>query len=196
MNIKAIVFLSVILFMATGCTPDYSPKPKAYPRVDYPQKKYAKYNPANCPYSFDIPVYAKAEKDTLYLGKTNVENCWVNILFPDFNGTINLTYKPINDKATLAKLLEDAHNLTYKHTKKANFIDEYVIKNNNGVEGMIYDVGGDAASNFQFYLTDNNKHFMRGALYFYNEPNVDSMRPIMQFVRKDLDNMIETFRWK
>ena len=41
-----------------------------------------------------------------------------------FNGTINLTYKQISDTLKLEKLLEDAHKLSYKHTSKADYINE------------------------------------------------------------------------
>lgn len=190
------IILVLIGVVFSSCNREYAAKPKAYPRVIYPEKKYVEFAPAGCPFTCQIPQYAIAEKDTNFISQKVDTRCWTNILFPNFNGTINLTYKELNGEETLAKLLEDAHTLTYKHTKKANFIDEYQIKNSHGVDGMIYDVGGDAASNFQFYLTDKKKHYIRGALYFYNEPNTDSMKPVIQFVRKDLDYMIETFQWK
>jgi gliding motility-associated lipoprotein GldD len=57
-------------------------------------------------------------------------------------------------------------------------------------------VGGNAASNIQFYVTDMNHHFLRGALYFNTVPNIDSMGPVIDFVKKDMDHLIETFQWK
>lgn len=193
-------YVSYILIIATlllvGCHGDYTPKSKAYPRVIYPERKYELYAPADCPYQFEKPVYARVGSDTVFMGAKLKEPCWINIDFPEFNGTINLTYKEINGQNTLSKLLEDAHKMSFKHSKKANFIDEVAITNQYGVSGLIYDVGGDAASNIQFYLTDTSKHYIRGALYFNNEPNTDSMAPVIQFVRKDLDHFFETFQWK
>jgi hypothetical protein len=37
---------------------------------------------------------------------------------------------------------------------------------------------------------------MRGALYFNNTPRLDSIQPVLKFVKKDIDTMIKTFRWK
>ena len=130
------------------------------------------------------------------MGKPVENPCWLNITFPDFNGTVNLTYKDITPQQSLAQLMEDAHKLSFKHTKKANYIDESVISNLHGVHGLYYDVGGEAASNIQFYLTDSTRHFIRGSLYFYNEPNADSMAPILAFVRKDLDHILGSFQWR
>ena len=190
----AAILLSMILLQS--CNNEYTAKPKAYPRVIYPEKKFESFSPENCPFEFEKPVYAFVEKDTDYFGKTIADKCWINIQFPEFNGTLNLTYKEINKENTLVKLIEDAHKLSFKHSKKANYIDEVLIENKYGVGGLLYNVGGDAASNFQFFLTDTNRHFIRGALYFNNEPNTDSMAPIISFVQKDLDHFLETFRWK
>ena len=61
---------------------------------------------------------------------------------------------------------------------------------------ILFEVGGDAASTTQFYLTDKKKHFIRGALYFRTTPNADSLKPVVQFVRKDMEHMIQSFKWK
>lgn len=189
--------LSFISLLLAGCHGDYTPKPKAFPRVIFPQKQYDLYVSKDCPFQFEKPVYATVTADTTFFGEKLVSNlCWLNVNFPDFNGTINLTYKAIGDTMTLERLVEDAHKMTFKHTSKADYINEIPIHNDHGVGGLLYDVGGDAASNVQFFLTDSTRHFIRGALYFNNEPNTDSMAPVMSFVKADLDRMLKTFEWK
>jgi gliding motility-associated lipoprotein GldD len=188
--------LIIILLSLSSCHGDYMPKPKAYPRVYYPQHKYEMYDPESCPFRFEKPVYSIVQKDTNFFGARPAEPCWLNIVFPDFNGTINLTYKEINKAMTLDKLLDDAHKLSFKHDKKANYIDESLIVNKHGVSGIFYNVGGDAATNIQFFLTDSTRHFIRGSLYFYNEPNTDSMAPVLDFVRQDIDTILNSFEWK
>ena len=196
--LKAFHFFSIIILCISlsSCHGDYMPKPKAYPRIVYPEKKYEMYDPASCPFKFKKPVYAHMQEDTAFFGKRPTEPCWMNMVFPDFNGTINLTYKEINKTMTLDRLLDDAHKLSFKHTKKANFIDENLIVNKHGVSGIFYNVGGDAATNIQFFLTDSTHHYIRGSLYFFNEPNTDSMAPVLGFIRQDIDTMISTFEWK
>ena len=194
--IKAFGYFSlvVILFSLNSCHGDYSPKPKAYPRVVFPERKFELYDATSCPFRFEKPVYAHVQQDSSPMGIN--QPCWLNITFPDFNGTVNLTYKEITKEMTLERLLEDAHKLSFKHTKKANYIDESLITNKYGVSGIFYNVGGDAASNIQFFLTDSTHHFIRGSLYFYNEPNSDSMAPVLSYVRQDLDTILNTFQWK
>ena len=57
-------------------------------------------------------------------------------------------------------------------------------------------IGGDAANNLQFYLTDYEKHYLRGAVYFASHPNQDSIKPALDFVKKDVMHLFETFNWK
>jgi len=45
-------------------------------------------------------------------------------------------------------------------------------------------------------LTDSVKNFIRGALYFSSTPNADSLKPVQEFLQKDMEHLINTFRWK
>lgn len=92
-------------------------------------------------------------------------------------------------------MAEDSRGFAYKHTIKANGIDENVVKTQNNVYGVVYDIGGNAASNMQFYVTDSLKHFLRGSLYFNTIPNADSLQPSLEFIRKDVLHLINTLQW-
>ena len=189
--------ISIFCLFLSSCHGDYTPKPKAYPRVVYPERKYEMYDPKDCPFKFEKPVYATVTQDTVFFGqKIMAIDCWLNVNFPSLNGVINLTYKDINDSMKLERLIEDAHKMSFKHTSKADYIDEIRIANDHGVGGILYDVGGNAASNVQFFLTDTTRHFLRGALYFNSEPNTDSMAPVVSFVKEDMKRMLKTFQWK
>src|SRR5579863_9588375 len=58
----------------TGCHGDYSPKPKAYPRIVLPQKEYELYDSKDCPFKFEKPVYAQVVPDTAYYGTQLISN--------------------------------------------------------------------------------------------------------------------------
>ena len=61
---------------------------------------------------------------------------------------------------------------------------------------MLYDIGGDAASPSQFFVTDSSTNFLRGALYFNAEPNADSIAPSIAFVKEDIEHMLKSLKWK
>lgn len=190
---KLILFISAALIItACGDNHDYSPKPRGYYRIVFPEKAYQPYV-SNCPFTFDYSKYAVIEPDK----KPDAKPCWLNMQFPQFNGTLHLSYEHIANKKEFDLLIEDAHKLSFKHTVKATGIDEGVIRYpEKNVYGIYYTIDGNAASSVQFYLTDSTKNYIRGALYFQSEPKLDSIQPVLTFVKKDIDVMIKSFRWK
>ena len=61
---------------------------------------------------------------------------------------------------------------------------------------MFYEVGGNAASQSQFYVTDSVNHFVTGSLYFYAKPNYDSILPAAHYLKKDIQHIMETIKWE
>ena len=122
---------------------------------------------------------------------------WYNLTFPTFNARLHISYYPITTRKEFDILMEDSRKLAYKHTVKATGIDEGIINlPEKEVYGVFYTIEGNTASAAQFYLTDSNKNYLRGALYFNEAPKIDSVLPVINFLRKDLDQMIKTFHWK
>jgi hypothetical protein len=86
--------------------------------------------------------------------------------------------------------------MTYKHAYKATSIDDSAIRTPNGISGIFFNVGGNAATAKQFFLTDTTRHFLRGALYFNTTPNEDSLRIVNDFLVADMLHFINTFKWQ
>jgi gliding motility-associated lipoprotein GldD len=192
---KYLLFLSILF--CTACEQNYIPKPRGYFNIQFPKKEYQDFNMPGYPYTFEYPVYARITKDTTFFGEKAENPYWINIEFPSLNGKIYMSYKAIGQhENSLEKLVNDAFKMTYKHTYKADYIDEKNIHNANGVSGLFYEVGGNAASAKQFFATDSTRHFLRGALYFDAAPNADSLAPVHRFLQEDMWHLVETLRWK
>lgn len=193
----AITCIGLVL-LSSACTQDYVPKPKAYPRILFPEHNYTTYSNTQCPFTFEYPVYGKiVREDSLRLIKDAENPCWLNIDFPDFKADLYLSYRQIDDKEkTLPKLINDAYTMNAKHVIKADYIEDSLFLTANNIRGVFYTVGGDAASSMQFYLTDSVKHFMWASFYVKATPNEDSIAPITRFFDKDLQHMINTFKWE
>ncbi len=189
-GMMALIPLLFILSLSS-CDQDYVPKPRGYFRIAVPEKAYTTFSPETCPFQFDIPVYSEIVKDP----SPKAEPCWMNIEFPKFKATVYLSYKDV--KGDLNKFIEDSRSLSFKHISKASGIEEANISDPvHRVFGTSYQVKGNAASSYQFFLTDSTHHFLRGSLYFYAIPNPDSLAPVNDFITKDIEHLIETFRWK
>jgi gliding motility-associated lipoprotein GldD len=182
-----------LLFYSCGSDDDevIAPKPRAYFRLTFPKKEYVNYDNGDCPFSFEMPAYSKMNADK----EQGAEPCWLNLDFPTFNGRLHLSYKPVN--GNINGYLEQTYTMAAKHQIKASGIEEQLVsKTANHVYGLIYNIEGNAASSIQFFLTDSVHHFIRGAFYFNAVPNTDSTKPVVEFIQKDIQHMIETFQWK
>ena len=197
MLIKKLLFcVATLFFLITACEePIYTPKPRGFPKVTLPEKAYQKFDEKYCQFSFDYPTYAVIEQDSLYFDEKAPSDCWFNIKVPSLNAEIHCSYYNIDKKNTLEKLRGDAFQLVGKHNVKADYIDELPINKPNKVSGFVFNIEGPAASPFQFYLTDRTRHFMRGALYFDAKSRPDSLKPIIEFMKTDMMQMVNTFEW-
>lgn len=187
-------FILLIFIALSGCKNNYTPKPRGFFRIGFPQKTYALYNEKGFPYQFEIPGYATVQK----LASTGSDSYDLNISIQQNKADIHLSYKaiPNNGSIELGKLLEDARTLAYKHSIKANAIEERIFINPEAkVYGTIYQISGNVASPFQFYLTDSARHFLRGAFYIRDVPNIDSLKPVIDFIEPDIIRLIETTSW-
>ena len=184
------LFTIFIVINLISCNRNYTPKPRGYFRIDFPEKKYLLFE-SECPYSFEFPQYGSVNPDK----DSNSEPCWLNIDFPKYKGRIHISYKKAANNIT--EYFEDSRRFVYKHTVKADAIFENIIDiDDKNVFGILYEIKGDAASSVQFCLTDSVNHFLRGALYFSVRPNKDSLAPVIDFFKEDIIHFIETFEWK
>ncbi len=179
-----------MLGMLYSCESPYSPKPRGYFRIDFPEKAYIR-SDTLFPYSFEYPVYSVIS-ESKHAGD---EKFWVDIDFKQFNATVHVSYKKVDDN--LFTYLEDAYTLATKHIPKADAIyDSVIIDRSRNIFGLIYQIeGSEVASPYQFLLTDSTSHFVRGALYFNVIPNNDSLQPVIDFIEEDIDHLINTFHW-
>lgn len=211
----ALTFCILLLtFCFSFCNSTYTSKRKGYFKIDFPERKYVEFNKSDVPYTFEYPVYASIVKDSTYFDNDPESPFWYNIDFPGFGGRIFLSYKEIGGKALYKikqangvykdsfainkfdKMVTDAFNLTNKNQSVTTGIRDSLMHTANGLTGIFFRVGGNAATAKQFFLSDTTKNFIRGALYFAVTPNSDSIKPVQDFLQKDIDHLINTFRWR
>jgi gliding motility-associated lipoprotein GldD len=178
-------FLITIFFAVFSCKNDVVPKPSSYLRLDYPVAEYVHFE-NDCHFTFDMNSNAVIKQK----GDCNFE-----INYPKMKATVYLSYKPVNNNVNV--LLRDAQKLTYEHVIKADdILEQPYLNSKNKVYGMFYQVDGNAATNTQFYVTDSTKHFVAGSVYFYAKPNFDSIMPATSYLKNDMQNLMESLKWK
>ena len=205
--------LFTFYFSISSCNSTYTSKKKGYFKIDFPQREYVSFSKAGFPYSFEYPAYAKVVKDTTYFDQDTQNPYWINLDFPTFGAKIFLSYKAIGGKSTYKVkqangiykdslgtnvfdfMVNDAFKLTNKNESVASSIKDSLFHTKNGITGVFFRVGGNAATAKQFFMSDTTNNFFRGALYFDVTPNADSLKPVQDFLQKDIDHLINTFKW-
>jgi gliding motility-associated lipoprotein GldD len=186
-------FVWLIILACVSCTQNYSPKPRAYFRIDLPASEYVLFD-SLFPFTCEIPAYSRFVPDT----SKQAEPYWANLIFPGFRGTVHMSYKPVANRGDLTIFFDDARTFVNKHIPKATGIsDERISYPEHDVHGMFYRIRGrESASSIQFYVTDSLDHFLRGALYFQVSPNNDSLSPVIERLDSDIRHMLSTLQWQ
>ena len=194
---RYLLIITTFLFVVSCRPTTFTPKPAGYFRIDTPAAhKYQLFDDAGFPYTFEYPVYSKVEKNGDFLEMQADNPFWLNIIYPSFNGKIFLTYKTIGSYDQFMQMVIKSDSFSFFHHEKADFIHDEAYGNNNGVSIMLYTVGGNAASSYQFTATDSTRHFTRGALYFDVTPNADSLKPANDFILQDIKHMLATLKFR
>lgn len=190
---KKVNYWLLFLIGILGCgSPDYVPKPKGYNRIDLPSQKYQTLQEKH-PYSFEYSKHAYIRPDSSGIAEPH----WIHIIYPQFKADIQLTYKSVqNDPAFFDEFVDDSQKLIDKHMVKAYSIESSVLKTPSNKTAMIYELSGEVPSQFQFYISDSSTHFLRGALYFKTSTKNDSLAPVIEFIKKDVIHLLNTFDWE
>jgi len=184
--------ISYILILVTalliGCEEkSYVPKPPTYLKINLPDRSYDIYND-ECGFSFNKPSYFKVKS-----AKQN--RCNKDIILEGLDGTLHLSV--IDMDTTLGMYINHANDKVGEHKIKATaIIDSTIIRQEDRVFGTFFELQGNVASPFQFYVTDSTNRFFSGVVYFNTRPNYDSIKPTLNFVRKDLIEFMNTIKWE
>ncbi len=192
-KINLIFLLSILSLAACGGNDKYKitvPEAKKYPIPNLPEHKYKNYV-SKCGYQFKSPnIYTvKDVKDD----KGNL-TCHKDIDLGPLNGIMHFSYIPMVEN--LSTYINYANDKVDEHKIKASAIkDQQIIKPQSKVYGTFFELEGDVATPFQFYLTDSSKYFVSGVVYFNCRPNYDSLKPSIDYLKTDLLEIINTFQW-
>lgn len=187
MKTYRIPILFLLIFLWSCNQVETMPKPFGNLRLSYENPVYTKFN-TDCPFDFEVADFS--------IKQNKKEQCSFNIYYPKLKATVYLTYEPIHHNLT--ELISDAEKSVYEpHTSRASYIKpSLIVREEDKVYGTLYELGGNAALNYQFHITDSTQNFLRGALYFNAYPNPDSLAPAKNYMLSNIKHLMETLKWK
>tara|TARA_B110000285_G_scaffold128308_1_gene144568 strand:+ start:2962 stop:3531 length:570 start_codon:yes stop_codon:yes gene_type:complete len=185
-----IIYLLLLTFLFSCKEELYIPKPPTYLKLELPEHNYSIYSD-DCPYELSVSDLFKVESVSNGQQKT----CHKDINLGSLNGTIHLTYiHMIEPLGTYVNFVNDKID---EHKIKATAINDMkIIIPENKVFCTFFELEGNVASPFQFYMTDSINNFASAVVYFNSTPNYDSLKPSLEYLKIDLEHMINNFQWK
>lgn len=223
MNFRYILMALVAAAVLVGCGGgDYSPKPKAYLRIDMPEHNYwlvdtlpmsIEEQPMpeiTLPFTFEandnVELTLKKPRQVCTFNadgsikpdRVKYDEVWLDLKYPQWDGVVYLTYKRLNGAADLRGQTDTSSRLLEKHYQFSSGVSERVYSDaDNRVYATVYHLHGNrVASTYQFFATDSSRNFLRGALFLNSIPNNDSLAPVLEYIQADIDHMVETLRWR
>lgn len=186
-NKRLVVYLACLLTLALVACHRAVPLPQAYFRIDLMPKQYTLTDSLK-PYRFAYP------SNVAHIVPDRKDSLWFDIVYPQYKARVYCSYVPIHNN--LYAVSEDTRSFVYKHAIKADAISGRPFENaDKQVYGILYEIKGNTASSVQFVLTDSVRHLLRGALYFNNRPNKDSLAPVINYIKEDIVYLMETTQW-
>lgn len=190
--VRNLLLLLMAFALIAGCgSNDYLPKPKGYNRIDLPPHSY-QHLADTFPYQFEYSKEARILKDSSWIA----ERYWIDVYYPEMDANFQITYKTVNhSKQKLEELLGDSYKLTAQHNVKAYAIEEKILELPNGLYASVTELEGEVPSQFQFHITDSSEHFLRGALYFKTATKNDSLAPVIEYLKYDAIQLLQTLEF-
>lgn len=180
-------FIRVLLLALLSSCVEYTPKPKGFPRFEPAPARYIQLPVDDVPYSFMV-----SDRITIELPEEE-RTGWINLVYEEFNVKVYCSYLPITPRS-LPEVTAESARLVERMTSRAT--SSAYENPERAVYGRFYELEGDVAAPLQFYLTDSLTCYFRGALYYNEAANADSLAPVTGYLRKDIIELIETFNWK
>ncbi len=195
MPVRVLILFPVIFVLSCTNVQISQPRPHQYPRIIFPQKQFEEYQNSECPFTIQIPTYATVRQKEFLFETIPAGQCWFDIVIDSFKATIHCSYYNFESEQEFGALINDAFNLASKHNIKASFREELFVENQFGASGLIFKISGPVATPYQFFMTDSTRHFLRGSLYYDVQVKPDSVAPVTDFLKQDIDNILASLQW-
>ena len=191
-KLKTFLTISILTIATSSCEEEsYIPKPPTYLRLELPDHTY-KTHTDDCAYTFDIADLYEVNAAPV---DQNGNACHKRIDLGPLNGTAYLRYWKISEP--LAYYINNANDEIDRHKLKAtNIVDKQIIRADDKVYGTFFELQGNVATPYQFYLTDSTDNFVYCEVLFNSTPNYDSLIPTLDYLERDLMQLVQTLKWK
>lgn len=187
---KLLPFLAgICIFLLTACQePTSYPRPKAYPRIDIPsQTTHKTFQTKGCPFTFEYPESAQIKNLVS-------DSCVMDLYFSDHDFIWHMTYRDVKNSGKSRLTHSEEHRkLVMKHITKLSHLQEREMATDQG-KGIQYALFGQVGTPSAFSF-GNDDHMLMTSFYFSKVVNQDSLKPLIDYVKSELEYTATSIRW-
>lgn len=164
-----------------------TPRRKAFPRIVTHDSTFCTLD--NAPIHFEISKIATITLDSISTNTLNNAH-WINIYYKPYNATIYCTFTQV-DNSTIDEVIS---NRSERMALNSGGLTSELIEltNANKFYSQILITEQSKVTPIQFLSTDNQNWVVSGALYVENNQNIDSIRPVINVVKRDIIHSLKT----
>ena len=186
-----LAFLCSIVMCDCSNTPPSTPRQKAYPRINTHDSSFVALK--NSPIHFEISSAAQISLDSIVKNDKDGKGArWINIFYQPYNATLHCTFTPV-DTSSIGRVISNREERMALNV--GNLTSELIeLTNANDFRSHILVTEQSNVTPLQFISTNNQSWVVSGALYI-NSPratNIDSIRPIINALKRDLIHSLKT----
>ena len=181
------ISLSLIFCECSNSDVAITPRRKAYPRINTHDSSFVAI--ANAPIHFEM---SKTASITLDSAKTDLQNPahWINIYYKPYNATIYCTFTQV-DSTTIDKVI-DSRSERMALNAGAYMSELIELTNANKFYSQILITEQSEVTPIQFLSTNDRNWVVSGALYIDKNSNIDSIRPVIDVIKRDIIHSLKT----
>lgn len=189
MSLKLLSIAALVCMAAASCTSKGTPavpKPEAYARVAEYDSVYVKAD------SIAVNFETNAGAVTTKAGEN-----WLNIAYPAYDATVYVTFTPTSPDSISNVINNRRQRMDLNISDRNNL--QITELQSNGFTSMIMESEESQSIPLQFLSTDGKKWVVSGAVFFSKVgagTPVDSIRPMIEVVRRDLMHALQTISSK
>lgn len=187
------IVITLSLIFLSSCGEEYVPfaRKYAYPRIELPAEiSYQVFENEACSFSFEYPAEGK-------ITRNREDSCWVDISLEEHDATFHVNGRSILTSGRPLEVHQEEHRrLIYNHSVKAARIVPEAINLANGA-GTKYEMVGEVGTPMQVFFHDEaGEESVILSFYYQSALKNDSLAPVTEYLKVQLDHIVETIEWK
>lgn len=189
MKNKIFFFTLVFALFCSGCV-KFTPKPTGYIRISFPNPEFSVLDTLGISFSYDETL-----PDSIYI-LPKEKGSVIKLGYEDYSSHMILNTYHVTPDSLLQFLDSLDNNVEHSIRNRKEQIVRTLYENPEyEVFCRFYTIKGATPTPYRWIISNNKDRISEGLFIFDVAVNIDSLRPIKEYMEDNIHFLIESFRW-